>query len=61
MEHDEPGRTIIAALTLSDLNQQAAHLLEALSDQDYLIYKGRWIAFGEEAAVRLVIAKYGSN
>jgi hypothetical protein len=43
-----------------DLNQQATPLLENLSDQDYLIYKERWMAFGEEAAVRWVIGKYGA-
>jgi hypothetical protein len=47
--------------TLNDLNQQAGPLLEALSDQDYLTYKDRWMAFGEEAALQWVIGKYGQQ
>jgi tetratricopeptide (TPR) repeat protein len=47
--------------TLNDLNQQAEPLLEALSDQDYLTYKDRWMAFGEEAALRWVIATHGQQ
>ena len=45
--------------TLNALNQEAGPLLENLSDQDYATYKDRWIAFGEEAALRWVIGKYG--
>jgi RNA polymerase sigma factor (sigma-70 family) len=47
--------------TLNDLNEQAAPLMEALSDQDYLTYKDRWMAFGEAAALRWVIGKYGQQ
>ncbi len=47
--------------TLNDLNQQAEPLLETLSDQDYLTYKDRWMAFGEEAALRWVIATHGQQ
>jgi RNA polymerase sigma factor (sigma-70 family) len=47
--------------TLRDLNQQADPLLEAMTDQDYLNYKERWMAFGEEAALRWVIEKYGQQ
>jgi RNA polymerase sigma factor (sigma-70 family) len=47
--------------TLNDLNQQAEPLLESLSDQDYLTYKDRWMAFGEEAALRWVIATHGQQ
>jgi hypothetical protein len=45
--------------TLNALNQQAEPLLSSLSDEDYATYKDRWIAFGEEAALRWVIGKYG--
>jgi len=41
------------------LSQQADPLIPALSDQDYMTYKDRWMAFGEEAALRWVIGKYG--
>jgi RNA polymerase sigma factor (sigma-70 family) len=47
--------------TLDDLNQQAAPYLESMTDQDYLTYKDRWMAFGEEAALRWVIGKYGQQ
>jgi recombinational DNA repair protein (RecF pathway) len=45
--------------TLNDLNQQAEPLIESLSDQDYLTYKDRWMAFGEEAALQWVISTHG--
>jgi RNA polymerase sigma factor (sigma-70 family) len=44
---------------INDLNQQAGPLIPLLSDQDYLTYKDRWIAFGEESALQWVIGKYG--
>jgi RNA polymerase sigma factor (sigma-70 family) len=47
--------------TLNDLNQQAEPLIENLSDQDYLTYKDRWMAFGEEAALRWVISTHGQQ
>jgi hypothetical protein len=34
-------------------------LIESLSDQDYLTYKDRWMAFGEEAALQWVISTHG--
>jgi RNA polymerase sigma factor (sigma-70 family) len=45
--------------TINALNQQAAPLIDSLSDQDYANYKDRWMAFGEENALRWVIGKYG--
>jgi RNA polymerase sigma factor (sigma-70 family) len=42
-----------------DLNQQAEPLMDNMSDQDYVTYKDRWMAFGEEAALQWVIGKYG--
>jgi len=46
---------------LNALNQQADPLIQSLSDQEYTAYKDRWMAFGEEAALRWVIGKYGSQ
>jgi RNA polymerase sigma factor (sigma-70 family) len=40
------------------LNQEAEPILENLSDQDYLTYKDRWMAFGEESALRWLIATH---
>jgi RNA polymerase sigma factor (sigma-70 family) len=45
--------------TLNQLNDQAEPLIDSLPDQDYLAYKQRWMAFGEESALRWVIGKYG--
>ena len=47
--------------TINELNQQAAPLMDSLSDQDYITYKDRWMAFGEEAALQWVIGKYGQQ
>jgi RNA polymerase sigma factor (sigma-70 family) len=58
---DQLNQVNQARATFSDLNQQAAPLLGSLTDQDYLIYKDRWVAFGEEAALRWVIGKYGAQ
>jgi hypothetical protein len=32
-----------------------------MSDQDWMSYKERWKLFGQEAAARWVIAKYGGQ
>jgi hypothetical protein len=34
-------------------------LLPMLSDQDWISYKDRWRIYGEEAALRWVVGKYG--
>ncbi len=47
--------------TLNELNQQAEPLLDTISDQDYLTYKDRWMAFGEQAALQWLIGKYGQQ
>jgi RNA polymerase sigma factor (sigma-70 family) len=44
-----------------DLNQQAEPLIQSLSDEDYVTYKDRWMAFGEADALRWVISKYGTQ
>ena len=38
--------------TLDALNAQAEPIFDNPSDQDHLTYKDRWMAFGEEAALR---------
>jgi len=40
-------------------SQQVGELLPALSDQDWIIYKNRWLMFGEDNAQRWLITKYG--
>jgi RNA polymerase sigma factor (sigma-70 family) len=47
--------------TLRDLNQQLEPLLPMMTDQDWISYKDRWRAFGEESALRWVIRKYGQR
>jgi RNA polymerase sigma factor (sigma-70 family) len=47
--------------TLDGLNQQLEPLLPMMSDQDWISYKDRWRVFGEEAAMRWVIRKYGEK
>ena len=44
---------------INSLAQQAEPLLPMMSDQDWMSYKDRWKLFGEEAAARWVIGKYG--
>ncbi len=48
-----------ARATLKDLNDQAQPYFDTMSDTDYMTYKDRWMAFGEEAALRWVINKFG--
>jgi hypothetical protein len=44
---------------LKALNSQAESLFPSLSEQDWISYKDRWRIFGEEAALRWVVEKYG--
>jgi len=46
---------------IRDLNQQAEPLIDSMSDQDYLTYKARWMAYGELAALQWVIANHGQQ
>jgi RNA polymerase sigma factor (sigma-70 family) len=46
---------------ISGLNQQMEPLLPVMTDQDWMSYKERWKLFGEEAAARWVIGKYGQQ
>jgi predicted transglutaminase-like cysteine proteinase len=47
--------------TIQELAQQVEPLLPTMSDQDWMNYKERWKLFGEEAAARWVIGKYGQQ
>jgi hypothetical protein len=47
--------------TLDTLNAEAEPILENISDQDYLTYKDRWTAFGEEAALRRLNGTHGQQ
>lgn len=44
---------------IRQLSDQVSGLLPQLSDQDWIIYKNRWMMFGEDNAQRWVIGKYG--
>jgi len=46
---------------LKNLNQQIEPLFPTMSDQDWISYKDRWRVFGEEAAMRWVLSKYGQK
>lgn len=49
-------RTAVAALTAQfDVTQQR------MSDQDWISYQDRWRSFGEEAALRWMVGKYGQK
>jgi len=45
--------------TVEQMSQQVGDLLPAVSDQDWVIYKNRWLMFGEDNAERWLITKYG--
>jgi|GEM_PF-616993 len=46
---------------LKQLNNQAESLLPSMTPQDVIIYKNRWLMFGEQNAEQWVISKYGQN
>jgi hypothetical protein len=46
---------------MSALDAQAEPLFPAVSDQDWIIYKDRWMMFGEQNAVQWVVNKYGQQ
>ncbi|MGA2173896.1 MAG: sigma-70 family RNA polymerase sigma factor [Verrucomicrobiota bacterium] len=58
---DQLNQLIQERATLKELNQQADPLMQSLSDQDWISYKDRWMAFGEVAALRWLIGKYGQQ
>ena len=46
---------------LKDLVQQFDGAQQRMSDNDWISYKDRWTAFGEEAALRWMVSKYGQR
>jgi hypothetical protein len=44
---------------LKELVQQFDGAQQRMSDNDWISYKDRWTAFGEEAALRWMVSKYG--
>jgi RNA polymerase sigma factor (sigma-70 family) len=44
-----------------ELSQQADPLWQSMSDQDWISYHNRSATFGEEAAMRWLVGKYGQN
>jgi hypothetical protein len=46
---------------IRELGQQADPLWQSLSDQDWISYHNRSAAFGEEAAMRWLVGKYGQK
>jgi RNA polymerase sigma factor (sigma-70 family) len=67
--YGDPGQTVqdrLNQLTQQNdatrqLGQQASNLMPGLSDQDWIIYKDRWLMFGEANAQQWVIDKYGGK
>lgn len=47
--------------TLRELNIAADSIMPNLSDDDWMVYKDRWVMFGEENALRWVVNKYGQQ
>lgn len=46
---------------IKELVQQFDGVQQRMSDQDWISYKDRWKAFGEEAALRWMVSKYGQK
>jgi hypothetical protein len=46
---------------IKELVQQFDGAQQKMSDQDWISYKDRWRAFGEEAALRWMVSKYGQR
>ena len=46
---------------IKELVQQFDSAQQKMSDQDWISYKDRWRAFGEEAALRWMVSKYGQR
>ena len=47
--------------SVRELGQQASAFLPSLSDQDWIIYKDRWLMLGEENAQSWVIGRHGQQ
>ena len=46
---------------IRELTSHFDSLQQRMSDQDWISYKDRWRAFGEEAALRWMVSKYGQR
>lgn len=46
---------------LNELNAQVDPLMSTVTDQDWMVYKDRWIMFGEKNALQWVVNKYGAQ
>ncbi|HWN95732.1 MAG TPA: sigma-70 family RNA polymerase sigma factor [Methylomirabilota bacterium] len=46
---------------IRELTSQFDSLQQRMSDQDWISYKDRWRAFGEEAALRWMVSKHGQQ
>ena len=58
---DQLNQTAQQEAALRELGQQAEPLLRTMSDQDWIIYTDRKMAFGGEAANRWLVNKYGQK
>lgn len=46
---------------LKQLNDATEPLMSTISDQDWMVYKDRWVMFGEQNALQWVVNKYGAQ
>jgi hypothetical protein len=68
-QYGNTGQTVQKEINLvqqkrEQLNQYANQmdaLLPQMTEQDWIIYRDRWMTFGEENAGNWVISKYGKN
>ena len=44
-----------------EFDHRADEIFSRMSDVDLMIYKDRWLRFGEESAMEWVLKKYGTN
>jgi hypothetical protein len=58
---DRLNQIIQERAALKQLNDQAEPLMSTISDQDWMVYKDRWVMFGEQNALRWVVNKYGTQ
>ena len=67
--YGETGQTVQSRLdqlaqqrsAVSQLGEQASNLMPSLSDEDWIIYKDRWLIFGEANAQQWVVNRYGGQ
>ena len=58
---DRLNQLIQQRTAIRELGQQADPLWHSMSDQDWISYHNRSAAFGEEAAMRWLVGKYGQK